>query len=143
VNLFRKIKTDIGWLFSKEYEPESGRLAGKKGIDWLGSIPFISFHFVCFGIIWTGWSTFAVVFAVIFYVIRMFAITGFYHRFFAHRSFKTNRFFAFVFAFLGCSAMQRGQLWWAAIHRHHHMYADTEKDIHSPLVRGFPWSHIG
>jgi stearoyl-CoA desaturase (delta-9 desaturase) len=130
-------------MFKKSYEPITGKYEEKKGIDWIGAIPFIVFHLVCFGIIWTGWSAFAVLFGVIFYVVRMFAITAFYHRFFAHHAFKANRFFAFVFAFLGASAMQRGPLWWAAIHRHHHMYADTEQDVHSPLIYGFLWSHVG
>jgi stearoyl-CoA desaturase (delta-9 desaturase) len=96
-----------------------------------------------FGVIWVGWSPFAVWFAVVFYIVRMFGITAFYHRYFSHHAFKANRFFSFLFAFLGCSAMQRGPLWWAAIHRHHHMYADTEQDIHSPRFKGFWWSHIG
>src|SRR5690554_7674387 len=38
---------------------------------------------------------------------------------------------------------QRGALWWAAHHRAHHQYADTEQDLHSPLQRGFWWSHLG
>jgi stearoyl-CoA desaturase (delta-9 desaturase) len=33
-------------------------------------------------------------------------------------------------------------LWWAAHHRHHHKFSDTEADIHSPL-KGFWWSHVG
>lgn len=39
--------------------------------------------------------------------------------------------------------MQRGPLWWAATHRHHHKHSDHEGDIHSPVVSGFLWSHIG
>lgn len=114
-----------------------------KGIDWAGSIPFLLFHLLCFGILWVGWSPFAVLFGVAFYLVRMFGITAFYHRYFAHHSFEANRFFSFLFAFLGCSAMQKGPLWWAGIHRHHHRYADTEQDIHSPVMQGFLWSHIG
>jgi stearoyl-CoA desaturase (delta-9 desaturase) len=34
-------------------------------------------------------------------------------------------------------------LWWAGHHRHHHRYADTEEDPHSPIRHGFVWSHIG
>lgn len=127
--------------FMAEYKAES--LTEKKGIDWLGSIPFLIFHLMVFGIIWVGVSPFAAWFAVIFYLIRMFGITAFYHRYFSHRAFKANRFISFLFAFLGCSAMQRGPLWWAAVHRHHHRYADTERDIHSPVIKGFWWSHIG
>ena len=77
------------------------------------------------------------------YFIRMFAITAFYHRYFSHRTFTTNRFWQFGFAVLGNSAAQRGPLWWAAHHRHHHQTADTEADVHSPSRHGFWWSHIG
>jgi stearoyl-CoA desaturase (delta-9 desaturase) len=72
----------------------------------------------------------------------MFAITAFYHRYFAHRSFKTNRFWQFVFAVIGASAAQRGPLWWASHHRKHHKYADGVNDLHSPN-NGFWWSHLG
>lgn len=128
-----------GWFRSDYSAPHEG----KKGIDWVGSIPFLLVHAMCLGIIWTGWSTFALLFAVIMYLLRMFAITAFYHRYFSHHAFETNKFFQFIFAMWGCSALQRGPLWWAAIHRHHHIYADTDKDLHSPVRQGFFWSHIG
>jgi stearoyl-CoA desaturase (delta-9 desaturase) len=34
-------------------------------------------------------------------------------------------------------------LWWASVHRHHHQHADHEPDVHSPVLRGFWWAHIG
>ncbi|MBW2433586.1 MAG: acyl-CoA desaturase [Deltaproteobacteria bacterium] len=114
-----------------------------KKVDWFRILPFVIMHLMCLGVIWVGWSRFAVVTAVVLYFIRMFAITGFYHRYFSHKSFKTNRFWQFCFAVLGNASVQRGPLWWAAHHRHHHRYADTEKDIHSPSRHGFIWSHVG
>jgi len=36
-----------------------------------------------------------------------------------------------------------GPLWWSAHHRNHHKYSEEEKDIHSPIVYGFLWSHMG
>ena len=41
------------------------------------------------------------------------------------------------------SAVQRGPLWWAYQHRHHHQHSDEECDVHSPNQRGFWWAHIG
>jgi stearoyl-CoA desaturase (delta-9 desaturase) len=73
----------------------------------------------------------------------MFAITGFYHRYFSHKAFKTNRFWQFLFAVIGNAAVQRGPLWWAAHHRHHHRYTDLPDDVHSPKQHGFWWSHLG
>jgi len=77
------------------------------------------------------------------YVVRMFGITGGYHRYFSHRSYKSSRLFQFVLALLGCSAMQKGPLWWAAHHRDHHRHSDTPRDPHSPHETSFWWSHVG
>lgn len=76
------------------------------------------------------------------FVLRMFGITAGYHRYFAHRTYKTSRWFQFLLALIGCCAAQRGPLWWSANHRNHHRHADTDVDPHSP-VRGFFWSHLG
>lgn len=114
-----------------------------RGADWLRVLPFIAMHLMCLGVLWVGWSQVAVTTAVLLYAIRMFAITGFYHRYFSHRTFKTSRLCQLVFAVLGACAVQRGPLWWAAHHRHHHAHADHEEDTHSPRHHGFLWSHMG
>jgi len=72
----------------------------------------------------------------------MFGITAGFHRYFSHRSFKTSRVFQFFLAFLGQSSAQRGVLWWAAKHRLHHKYSDTDQDVHSPVKHGFWYSHV-
>lgn len=112
-------------------------------IDWFRISPFIAIHAACLGVLWVGWSPFAVLFAVGFYLLRMFAITAFYHRYFSHRSFQTSRFMQFCFALLGSTAAQRGPLWWAAHHRAHHRHSDKEGDVHSPEQQGFFYSHVG
>lgn len=112
-------------------------------VDWMRGLPFAAMHLMCLGVIWVGWSGSAVAVAVALYVLRMFAITGFYHRYFSHRTFKTSRWGQFFFALLGACAVQRGPLWWAAHHRHHHRHSDQEKDRHSPARQGFLWSHMG
>lgn len=112
-------------------------------IDWFRVSPFIAIHLACFGVLIVGWAPFAVAFAIGFYVVRMFAITAFYHRYFSHRSFRTSRAMQFCFALLGSTAAQRGPLWWAAHHRAHHKYSDAEGDVHSPERQGFWYSHVG
>jgi stearoyl-CoA desaturase (delta-9 desaturase) len=104
---------------------------------------YLAVHLACLGVLWVGWSWTAVWVATGLYFVRMFAITGFYHRYFSHRTFETSRFWQFCFAIMGNSSSQRGPLWWASHHRHHHQYADTEADVHSPSRHGFWWSHIG
>lgn len=111
-------------------------------IDWLRVLPFIALHLACLGVFWVGFSWFALWTAVALYAVRMFAITGFYHRYFAHKAFKTSRPVQFAFAAVGAASVQRGPLWWAAHHRHHHRHADTDQDVHSPR-HGFFRSHMG
>ncbi len=115
---------------------------GSREIDWLRIIPFISLHLACLAVFFVGISTIAVVTAIGLYLLRMFAITAFYHRYFSHKAFKTSRPVQFIFALLGASATQRGPLWWAAHHREHHRHADQQADPHSPR-QGFLWSHMG
>src|SRR4051812_30137316 len=110
--------------------------------DWRSSAPFVLFHLLPLLAIVTGVTTTAVVMAVALFLVRMFAITGGYHRYFAHRSYRTSRTFQFVLAAVGGSAVQKGALWWASNHRVHHRYADTERDPHSPKD-GFWWAHVG
>jgi len=111
--------------------------------DWARMIPFILMHAVCLAVFWVGFSWIALAVTVILYFVRMFAITGFYHRYFSHRTFKTSRVGQFIFGILGASAVQRGPIWWAAHHRHHHVHSDKAEDVHSPVQHGFFWSHMG
>ena len=97
----------------------------------------IPFSALVFGVTW-----FDVGLCVALYGIRMFFVTAGYHRYFAHRSFKLGRVAQFLLAFAAETSLQKGVLWWAGLHRHHHQYSDTPKDLHSP-IHGFWWSHFG
>ncbi len=116
--------------------------SSKDTVDWGRVWPFVALHIACLGVVYVGVSPVAVGVAVAAYLIRMFAITAFYHRYFAHKTFQTGRITQFVFAALGAAATQRGPLWWAAHHRHHHRTSDTDEDFHSPR-HGFWRSHCG
>ena len=116
--------------------------AEPNAIDWLRVFPFIAMHLACFAVLWVGFSWFALWIALALYAVRMFAITGFYHRYFSHKAFRTSRPIQFLFAMIGAASVQRGPLWWAAHHRHHHRHADTDADMHSPR-HGFFRSHMG
>lgn len=113
------------------------------GINWFSTIPFVTVHVLALGVFWVGVSPIAVGVCLALFWIRMFAITGFYHRYLSHRSYKTSRWFQFVFAIVGNSSVQKGPLWWAAHHRHHHQYSDQDQDVHSPVQRGFLYAHFG
>ena len=113
-------------------------------LAWAPSIPFFAVHAAALATPFLFPATTGLVaLAAALYVVRMFAITAGYHRYFAHRAYKTGRVFQFVLAFLGGMSAQKGALWWAAHHRDHHRFSDTEQDVHSPIQRGFWWSHVG
>jgi stearoyl-CoA desaturase (delta-9 desaturase) len=126
--------------------PTTAAAAGEEFHDdiiYPASIPFILVHLACLGAFWSGVTTRALVLCAVLYVVRMFGVTAGYHRYFSHRSFKTSRAGQFVLAWIAQSSAQRGALWWAAVHRHHHRHSDTEEDVHSPRMRGFFYSHVG
>jgi len=112
-------------------------------INWLASIPFIGVHVMCLFVLQVGARPRDVLVCLGLYVLRMWGITAGFHRYFSHRSFKTGRVFQFILAFVGTLSTQKGVLWWAAHHRHHHRYSDAPEDIHSPVQKGFWWSHAG
>ena len=122
---------------------QSAEVPESRHVDWGRMLPFLGMHVACLAVFWVGFSWVAFGTAVTMYLVRMFAITGFYHRYFSHRSFKTSRVAQFLFGVLGASAVQRGPIWWAAHHRHHHIHSDKPDDVHSPVRHGFLWSHMG
>jgi stearoyl-CoA desaturase (delta-9 desaturase) len=112
--------------------------------DYVSAIRFIIFHAAAIaGSIYVGVTKEALICAVVLYYARMFGVSAGLHRYFAHRTYKTSRVMQFLLAALGVSAAQRGVLWWAGNHRLHHRYADTDRDLHSPLTRGFWHAHMG
>ncbi len=128
------------------FDNDAGAVAGAAGgrrIDWPRVAPFIALHLSCLAALWVGVSTAAVLVAAGLYALRMFAITAFYHRYFSHCAFRTSRAAQFLFALLGAASVQRGPLWWASHHRHHHAQSDAPGDAHSPRQHGFLWSHMG
>ncbi len=118
-------------------------LADEQRTDWSTNLPFLGVHLGCLLALWTGIGPFAAGIGLITLLVRMFGLTGGYHRYFCHRSFTTTRAFQFVLAAIGTAAAQKGPLWWAAHHRHHHRHSDTAADVHPPGVKGFYWAHFG
>lgn len=104
--------------------------------------PFWALHIACVGAFFVDFSWWYVALAFAGYAVRMFGVTGGYHRYFSHRTYSTSRWFQFVLAFLAATSAQKGVIWWASHHRHHHAHSDQENDVHSPQD-GFWWSHVG
>ncbi|MCM8527134.1 MAG: acyl-CoA desaturase [Lentisphaeraceae bacterium] len=136
----RAARIFISWFDSHVFK-ESDTLEEK--VDWFRALPFFLMHLTPLLIYFCGFSWTALTVCLLSYLIRMFAITAFYHRYFSHKTFKTSRVVHAIFAFLGSSTTQRGPLWWASHHRRHHSRSDEEDDVHSPVTKSFWFSHMG
>jgi stearoyl-CoA desaturase (Delta-9 desaturase) len=140
----------MNWLERLRQIPASppARAKGKQArtirdYELKAMIPFLAIHVLALGALWTGASWQVWVVCGVLYFVRMFGVTGAYHRYFSHRTYKTGRVMQFLLAVLAQTSSQRGVLWWAAHHRDHHKFSDTERDVHSPKQWGFWHSHVG
>ncbi len=104
---------------------------------------FVGIHLACLLALVVGVRWIDVALCVGLYWLRMFGITAGYHRYFAHRAYRTSRLVQLVLAWIGASATQKGPLWWASWHRVHHRWSDLPRDVHSPHQRGMLYAHVG
>jgi stearoyl-CoA desaturase (delta-9 desaturase) len=87
-----------------------------------------------------SWRMFAVNFMI--YCVSALGITYSYHRQLSHKSFKSPKWFEYLWAFFGMLGMQGAPLDWASEHRYHHLHTETPLDPHS-IYEGFYFSHMG
>ena len=72
----------------------------------------------------------------VFYAIQMFGVSIGFHRYLAHKAFKTSRWFEGVLMITGSMALEGPILFWVSTHRRHHRFSDEEGDPHSPNLNG-------
>jgi stearoyl-CoA desaturase (delta-9 desaturase) len=76
------------------------------------------------------------------YFLSGLAISGGYHRYYAHRAYKCHRAVQLFYALFGAAALQAPVLDWVAEHRDHHRFVDQVRDPYC-IKRGFFWAHMG
>lgn len=70
---------------------------------------------------------------LVMYTLCGLGLTAGYHRLFAHRSYTVPKWLERLIAISGYMAIQRGPIFWVAMHRLHHLYVDEPgKDPHTP-----------
>jgi len=79
---------------------------------------------------------------LLFYLWHGLGITIGYHRLLSHRALRCKPLFEYLLVAGGYLAFQGPPIWWAAIHRAHHRYADTPLDPHTPL-KGMHYALLG
>ncbi len=64
-------------------------------------------------------------------------ITVTFHRYLSHHSYKMNKFFEYLFSFLGSMGGTGSTIGWVAVHKQHHHNSDKNTDPHSPKILGW------
>jgi len=76
------------------------------------------------------------------WVVTGLSITAGYHRLFAHKAYQASTPARLLFAVFGAAAWQSSIITWAAHHRFHHRFVDTDEDPYN-AKEGFWYSHMG
>src|SRR4051812_17358869 len=115
----------------------------REGGGWRGmAVVYLALHLLPLTALGAGVSCTEAVLCGILLMVRGFCFGAGYHRYLAHRSYRTSRVLQFLLAAGGCTALRGGPLWWASLHRHHHRFSDTEVDVPTS-AHGFWWSYGG
>lgn len=120
-----KIKKEINWgptLFLITYQ-----------VLLIAALPLYFFYY--------GFSWVLFLLMIVFLYATGLSITAGYHRFYAHRSYKTNKGIELLLLFFASLSAQGSALRWAFDHRIHHAFVDTDKDPYC-IKKGFWYAHF-
>lgn len=70
---------------------------------------------------------------VVFHILINIVSSNLYHRFWSHKQLTLSKPMEYFACFMGLFSMIGSPLSYALLHRWHHRYSDTEKDMHSPI----------
>jgi stearoyl-CoA desaturase (delta-9 desaturase) len=104
------------------------------------SLQFINLILSLVGITYLIVNPDLVYFLTAIFTFLLFGIVGAnagYHRFFSHRTYETYRPVEIFMAIIGTFATLGSIISWVAVHRYHHVHADSDKDPHSPRHIGW------
>ena len=71
-------------------------------VEWFRCVPYIVVHLLAVLAFFQPFVWPCLLICLLSYSARMFSITAFYHRYFSHRAFKTNRLVQFFGGFVAC-----------------------------------------
>jgi stearoyl-CoA desaturase (delta-9 desaturase) len=114
--------------------------------DWTNAVIIVAAHLMAVvGVVYLAavnfsWPTVAL--AAVWYALCGLAITGGYHRLFAHPTYRAAWPLRALYLFFGAASAQNSALKWSADHRVHHALTDRDEDPYD-ISRGFWWAHIG
>ncbi len=97
----------------------------------------VPWYVVTRGVTWVE-----IVACIVMWLATGLSITAGYHRLFAHRAFSAPAPVRALFAIIGAAAFENSVISWAAAHRFHHRFVDSDNDPYNPQ-EGFFYSHMG
>ena len=120
----------------------------KPPINWINSlglilVPVLAVLIVPYYWITVGFNTFEWICGIVFILLCGLAITGGYHRLWAHKTYKGNAIYRFFWAYWGACAAQNTIIEWASDHRVHHKYVDVIGRDPYCIKQGFFFAHMG
>jgi len=126
------------WLWQATVATPVARPAALHGLDGLG---YAAFHVACLGILLVPPTAGDLLAGALLFCIASFGVSVGWHRYLSHRAFETSRWFQLLLVMCGTLGGMKGALWFAQHHLEHHRRSDQPEDIHSPVARGFAYSH--
>lgn len=117
-----------------------------RGVNWPTAIFLITYQVILlltlpFYFYYCDLHTGTIVSSIVLLWLTGLSITAGYHRYYAHRSYKTHPVIEAILLFFGTMAIQASALRWSFEHRLHHAFVDTEKDPYC-IKKGFWYAHF-
>ena len=117
-----------------------------KSVNWLNLLGIGGYHVMLavalpFYFIYSSVHLKTVLVSFILIFITGISITAGYHRFYAHKAYKLNKYVEAIILFFGTMTMEGSALKWSFQHRMHHTYVDKEQDPYN-ITKGFWHAHI-
>jgi len=114
--------------------------------DWTNILFVGGAHLIALaGVLWlvaVHASPWTILLGVLWFALCGVAVTGGYHRLFAHPTYRAAGIVRAFYLLFGAAAVQNSALKWSADHRVHHAKTDREEDPYN-ISRGFWWAHMG
>ena len=101
------------------------------------TISYFPYYVYKNGIVWQEPTLF-----IVGWILSGMGITIGYHRYFSHKTFKTNPLIEWILMICGTMGLQNKIINWCSDHRRHHKKLDTADDPYS-IKEGFFHAHIG
>lgn len=92
-------------------------------------------------LIWGEWWQWAVAIFV-YFLNGCLGMTMTYHRLLSHKAWNCPKKVEYLFSLFATIGLTGPAISWVAIHRKHHGFVDTDNDPHSPIYKGWFWSHF-